>query len=49
MDIDDHLAQVSARPPEPFQYDLLSKEHPIIEKGLMEFPPFGILPNGEKI
>jgi signal transduction histidine kinase len=49
MDIDDHLAQASARPPKPFQYDLLSKEHPIIEKGLMEFPPFGILPNGEKI
>ena len=27
---------------------LLSKEHRITEKGMMEFQPFGIEPNGTK-
>jgi hypothetical protein len=28
---------------------LLSKEHPITEKGMMEFQPFGVEPDGTKI
>lgn len=28
---------------------LLSKEHPITEKGMMEFQPFGVEPDGKKI
>jgi signal transduction histidine kinase len=49
MNNDPHSTLASATSSEPFAYDLLSKEHPITEKGMMEFQPFGILPSGEKI
>src|SRR5687768_7551416 len=29
--------------------ELLSKDHSILEKGFMEFRPFGVSPSGEKI
>jgi len=30
-------------------FQLLSKDHPITEKGMMEYQPFGVDPHGEKI